>query len=169
MIWLRIWILNRKLCATVPGWSLCYFYSRINSLCPCDDIIIPPLQQSWKGGILVSRRPSVCLSIRLWTESCLLCNFTNTCWIHFIFAHLFKQLKKVCRMQSLYQNSKIWKKNCNFDFVFFWLGIKYDSTVWVIMRRWGVSSECRLRPWSCGEGQGGCGIHWGMGLLDSNH
>ena len=30
-----------------------------------------------------------------------------------------------------------------FDFVFFWLGIQYDSMVWVIMRRRGVSSECR--------------------------
>ena len=26
---------------------------------------------------------------------------------------------------------------CNFDFVFFWLGIQYDSMVWVIMRRLG--------------------------------
>ena len=35
---------------------------------------------------------------------------------------------------------------CNFDFVFFWLGIQYDSMVWVIMRRGGgggVSSERR--------------------------
>ena len=30
---------------------------------------------------------------------------------------------------------------CNFDFVFIWLGIQYDSMVWVIMRRQGVSSE----------------------------
>ena len=30
-----------------------------------------------------------------------------------------------------------------FDFVFFWLGIQYDSMVWVIMRRRGVSSERR--------------------------
>ena len=26
---------------------------------------------------------------------------------------------------------------CNFDFVFFWLGIQYDSMVWVIMKRRG--------------------------------
>ena len=32
---------------------------------------------------------------------------------------------------------------CNFDFVFFWLGIQYDSMVWVIMRRREVSSEHR--------------------------
>ena len=37
-------------------------------------------------------------------------------------------------------------KICNFDFVFFWLGIQYDSMVWVIMRGGGgggVSSERR--------------------------
>ena len=32
---------------------------------------------------------------------------------------------------------------CNFDFVFFWLGIQYDSEERVIMRRQGVSSERR--------------------------
>ena len=57
-------------------------------------------------------RLSVCLSVRLWTESCPLCIFNNTHRIHFIF-------------------------------VFFWLGIQYDSMVWVIMRRRGVSSERR--------------------------
>ena len=36
--------------------------------------------------------------VRLWTESCPLCIFNNTCRIHFIFAHLIKQLQKVCRV-----------------------------------------------------------------------
>ena len=40
--------------------------------------------------------PSVHLSIHLWTKSCPLCIFHNTSWIHFIFAHLIKQLQKVC-------------------------------------------------------------------------
>ena len=79
-------------------------------------IIIPPLQQSWKGGILVSRRLSVCpsvclsfhLSVCLWIESCPLCNFHNTAWIHFIIAHLNKQLSKVCCVKSCWQNSIIW-------------------------------------------------------------
>ena len=35
------------------------------------------------------------------------------------------------------------QKFVNFDFVFFWLGIQYDSMVWVTMRRRGVSSERR--------------------------
>ena len=50
--------------------------------------LYPPLQRSWKGGILVSPCPSV----RLWTESCPLCIFNNTHRIHFIFTHLIKQL-----------------------------------------------------------------------------
>ena len=46
---------------------------------------------------------------------------------------------------SKYKNLKFWWifEICNFDFVFFWLGIQYDSMVWVIMRRRGVSSERR--------------------------
>ena len=41
-------------------------------------------------------RLSVRPSVRLWTESCPLCIFNNTCRIHFILAHLIKQLQKVC-------------------------------------------------------------------------
>ena len=54
---------------------------------------------------------SVCPSVHLWTESCPLCIFKNTCPIHFIFAHLIKQLQKVCHISSLFRNSKI----LNFD------------------------------------------------------
>ena len=46
---------------------------------------------------------------------------------------------------SKFKNLKFWRifKICNFDFVIFWLWIQYDSMVWVIMRRRGVSSERR--------------------------
>ena len=46
---------------------------------------------------------------------------------------------------SKFKNLKFWRffKICDFDYVFFWLGIQYDSMVWVIMRRRGVSSERR--------------------------
>ena len=57
-------------------------------------LLYPPLQRSWKGGILVSPCPSV----RLWTESCPLCIFNNNNWILFIFVHLIKQLQMVCRL-----------------------------------------------------------------------
>ena len=44
-----------------------------------------------------------------------------------------------------FENLKFWQilEICNFDFVFFWLGIQYDLIGWVIMRQWGVSSERR--------------------------
>ena len=35
------------------------------------------------------------------------------------------------------------KYACYFDFVLFWLGIWYESIVWVVMGRPGVFSECR--------------------------
>ena len=65
--------------------------------------LYPPLQQSWKGGILVS----CCLSVRLWTKPCPLCIFHNACRIHFIFAHLMKQLQKVSHVRVIarFQNS----------------------------------------------------------------
>ena len=46
---------------------------------------------------------------------------------------------------SIFKNLKFWRifLICNFDFVFFWLGIQCDSMVWVIMRRRGISSERR--------------------------
>ena len=109
-------------------------------------IIIPALQQSWKGGILVSRRrPSVRPSVRLWTEWCPLCNFHNTSQIHFIFTHLIKQgvpriifFCKIPKFEFL----------ANFSNSYYWLClvltrdlIWYESIVWVIMGWWEVFSE----------------------------
>ena len=37
---------------------------------------------------------------------CPFCILNNTNRIHFIFAHLIKQLQKVCRLLSLFQNLK---------------------------------------------------------------
>ena len=61
---------------------------------------------------------------------------------------------------SKLKNLKFWRifKICNFDFVFFWLGIQYDSIVWVIIRRRGVSSERRRS--SCSS-SGLFYWHWG--------
>ena len=46
---------------------------------------------------------------------------------------------------SKFKNLKFWQilKICNFDFVFFWLGIQCESIEWVIIRQRGVSSERR--------------------------
>ena len=62
-----------------------------------------PTSMKLEGGILVSPCPSVCL---LWMEWCLFC-VNNTCWIHFIFIHLIKQLQKMCHMYRFLQNSKM--------------------------------------------------------------
>ena len=106
-----------------------------------------------KGGMLVSPYPSVRLS----------CCGQNrgrsvSSTIHFIFAHLIKQLQKMCCMRCLFQNSKITNFGeffnfFNFDFVFFSLGIQFDSIVWVIMR-----------PQVCVWGVGG-GVGWGVSSL----
>ena len=64
---------------------------------PVKVIFIPPASTKLIGGY-TGITLSVCPSVRLWTESCPLCIFNNTQRIHFIFAHLIKQLKKVCRV-----------------------------------------------------------------------
>ena len=71
------------------------------------DIIIPPASTKLKGRYTAFTL-SVCASVRLWTEWCPLCIFNNTCWIHFIFLYLIKQLQKVCCVFCLWQNSNIW-------------------------------------------------------------
>ena len=84
-------------------------------------VIIPPALTKLKGGILVSPCPSVRPSVRLWTEPCPLCIFNNTGLVHFLFAHLIKQLHKVCRVLSLFRNSKLWNFCKFFKFVTFTL------------------------------------------------
>ena len=63
------------------------------------NLIYPPprLQWSWKG-YMVSPCPSVCPflcpSVHMRTESCPLCTFNNTWWIHSIFTHLSSKFKR---------------------------------------------------------------------------
>ena len=85
-------------------------------------------------GFTLSVRPSV----RLWTASCPLCIFNNTHRIHFIFTHLTKQLKQVCCVYSVFQNSTIWSFG-KFLNLWLWLSlvlIQYEK-VWIIMGRQG--------------------------------
>ena len=62
-------------------------------------IIIPPASTKLKGRY-TGFTLSVCLPLRLWTESCPLCIFNNTHHIHIILVHLIKQLQKVCCMYN---------------------------------------------------------------------
>ena len=66
-----------------------------------------PPSTKLKGGILVSPGPSVRPS--MWTESCPLCIFNNTHWIHFIFAHFIKQLQKVLHVKFLAATKQLYK------------------------------------------------------------
>ena len=60
-------------------------------------IFIPPASTKLKGGYS-GFTLSICPSVHLWTKSCSLSIFNNTHQIHFIFAHLIKQLQKVCHV-----------------------------------------------------------------------
>ena len=112
---------------------------------PIVNSLYPPLQWSWKGGILVGILVSPCLSVNRIVSALYLQQYSSDPFhictsyqatsgdvSYVMFVSKFKNLK-FC--QILYM--------CNFHFVFFWLGIQYDSMVWVIMRWWGVSSERR--------------------------
>ena len=73
-------------------------WGRVTHICISKlTIILPPASTKLKGGY-TGITLSVCPSVRLWTESCPLCIFNNTHRIHFIFAHLIKQLQKVCHV-----------------------------------------------------------------------
>ena len=64
------------------------------------------------GGILVSPRPSVRLSVRPFRSPCPLCSAYSCGWIHFKFIHHIKQ--EVCRVWSFFKfltfllNLKLW-------------------------------------------------------------
>ena len=113
--------------------------------CHCSWAHYTPVSTKLKGGILVSRCRSVCLCppVCPWTESCILCIFHNTHWIHFILCNLSSnpQRRVACKALSKIPTSKfrhIFEIH-NFDRVLFWLWIQYESIVCVIMGRWRYS------------------------------
>ena len=91
-------------------------------------------------GILVSPCPSVRLSVcgqnrvRSVSSTILIGSIS---YLHILSSNLRRCVAGIARFKS--QNFV----TCNFDFVFFWLWIQYDSMAWVIMRRRWVSSERR--------------------------
>ena len=50
-----------------------------------------------------------------------------------------------CNVAAKFKKLNFWQifQICCFDLVLFWLGIWYESIVWLIMGWWGVFSECR--------------------------
>ena len=104
--------------------------------------LYPPLQRSWKGvyWFTLSVRLSVCGQNRVRSvSSTILVGFMY--YLHILSSNFRRCITcKVC-----FKIHKFWQilYICIFDFLFFWLGIQYDSILWVIMRRRGVSSEHR--------------------------
>ena len=129
-----------------------------------------PLQQNWKGSILVSPCPSNHPSIRLWKELCLLCIFLDTCWIHFIFIHVFKQLLWKPSGAIAMPNLNIWQVFYCFFFLYlqlwlvlFWLWMKwiqYESIIWVIMGRQGLFSERSRSNYTPRFNEVDRGVYW---------
>ena len=106
-------------------------------------VIITPLQRSWKGVFwfhLVCL--SVCLSVDRIVSALYLQQYSSN---PFHFLHILSSNFKSVACKACFKIKNFWQilQICNFDFVFFWPPIWYDSIVWVIMRRRGVSSECR--------------------------
>ena len=115
-------------------------------------LIIPPASTKLIGGytgITLSVCPSVCLSVcpsvdRILSALYLQQYSSDPFHICTSYQATSEGVSRVMPVSKL-KNLKFWRifKICNFDFVIFWLGIQYDSMVWVIMRRRGVSSERR--------------------------
>ena len=98
----------------------------------CMLLLYPMLQRSWKGGILVSP----CLSVDRIASTLYLQQFL---WDPFHICTSYRATSEgVSRVMFVwkFKNLKFWRilEICNFDFVSFWLGIQYDSMVWVIMQ-----------------------------------
>ena len=113
-----------------------------------NNFIIPPAQRSCLGGILVSLRPSVCLSIcpsvRLASRVRYVAPTVLVGSISYLYI-LSSDFRRcvACNFSCKIPEMNVWQfiKICNFDFVFFWLGIWCESLVWVIMGRRGVSQN----------------------------
>ena len=102
---------------------------------------IAPASTKLKGGILVSPCPSVDRIVSaLYLQQYSLDPF-HICTSYQATSEGVWRVMPV----SEFKNLKFWRifYICNFYFVFFLLGIQYDSMVWVIMRRREVSSERR--------------------------
>ena len=108
-------------------------------------IIISPASTKLKGGY-TGFTLSVCPSVRL--SVCGQNRVIGSILCLHILSSNFRRCI-LCNVCSKFQQLKFWRILwiCYFDFVFFWLGIQYDSIVWVIMKRTG--GILRTRHSSC--------------------
>ena len=140
------------------GWYLTdnnfeYIFFNENIWVPSShSLIIPPIQRSWKGVILVSRCPSVCPSVRpsvcgqnrvrsvsstILAESISYLHISSSNFRRCVTCKGYCEIPKFPKIENFWQIFWI----CNFYFVLLWHGIWYESVVRVIMGRWGVFSE----------------------------
>ena len=111
--------------------------------CTGPHFIIPLASTKLKGGytgFTLSVCPSACLSVDRIMSALYLQQYSSDPF------HIWTSDQATSEgvLRAMFV-SKFWQilEICNFDFVFFWLGIQYDSMVWVIIRWQGVSSERR--------------------------
>ena len=116
---------------------LCYYTPRFNEV------------KKWVYWFHLAVRLSVLLSIcgqnRVRSVSSTIL-VRSISYLHILWSNFKRCITcKVCVNIQKLKKLKFWQiiSICNFDFVFFWLGIQYDSIVWVMIKQWGVSSEHR--------------------------
>ena len=113
---------------------------------PILSVTIPPTSTKLKAGytgitlsVCPSVRPSVCPSVDKIVSALYLQQYSldpfHICTSYQATKEGVSRVMPVSKLKNL----KFWRIFLirNFDFVFFWLGIQYDSMVWVIIRRWG--------------------------------
>ena len=129
-----------------------YLYKSIQVIrsemaCMCNNVIIPLRFNEVDRGVYWYHlvRLSVCGQNRVRSVSSTIL-IGSISYLHILSSNFRRCV--ACNARFKFQKFEILAnlrifKICNFDFVIFWLGIQYDSMVWVIMRRRGVSSERR--------------------------
>ena len=107
-----------------------------------------PASMNVKGGyigFILTVRLSVCPSFCGWNRVrsvswTILAGFIS--YLHILSSNFRRCI--TCKVhQKKFQKFMFWQffLICSFNFVLFWLGIQYESIVWVIMGQQGVSSE----------------------------
>ena len=145
--------LGRKFWQLAIIWNVCWFIMDEATQHNIQwNLLYALLEQSWKGGILVSRHPSVPLSVcpsvcpSICGQNCV-CSVSSAILAgSILYLHILSGNFRWCVTCNVF--SKILKLVflqiywiCKF--VLFWLGIWYESTIWVIMGYRRVFSKCR--------------------------
>ena len=131
----------------VHGWKLLYFYSYFIKGCSWWSLChYTPSHNEVVGGY-IGFTPSVCPSVHPSRIPCALCSAYSSGWIHIYTSYQATSEDVSCvKFLAKFKNLNFWQffLNCNFHFVFFWLGIWCESLVWIIMGQQGVSQKAGI-------------------------